>query len=59
MTPAEIAALVMALEPPVQRAVEAIVKALHSKDAASVRAALEAAQRLEFEALNHKQLDGA
>lgn len=59
MTPQAIAALVMALEPSVQKVVVDIVKALHAKDVASVRTALEAAQRLEFEALNHDKLDGA
>ncbi len=42
--------LILALEPPVQAGVEAVVKALHSHDAEAAHDALESALRIQFEA---------
>ena len=50
MSIVEVVTLLKALEPAAQVAVGAVVKALHSKDPAQVRAAVEAALRLQFEA---------
>lgn len=50
MNAVEVITLLKALEPAAQATVGTIVKALHSKDEKAVRAALEAALRLQFEA---------
>jgi hypothetical protein len=50
MTAAALLSLLEALEPAIKETVVELVSALHKKDAASARAALEAALRLQFEA---------
>jgi hypothetical protein len=47
---ADVVKLLLALEPAAQSAVGALVHALHSKDPAAVREAVESALRLQFEA---------
>lgn len=48
----EVVTLLKALEPVAQSSVGALVKALHSKSEADVRAAVEAVLRLQFAARN-------
>jgi hypothetical protein len=52
MSVVEVVTLLKALEPAAQAAVGALVKALHSKSEADVRAAVEATLRLQFAARN-------